>query len=111
MTGQPQDLRGLKAAVAIMSVLIVIGTTIVVGTIIHRLYAKYAAPANPTAEMLAPVAGAPATTASLLPGDHIQTIAAAGPDVAVWVNGPTGERILLIDPASGTVRVGLQSAH
>ncbi len=115
MQGQPQNLRGLKALVGIMGVLIVIGTTVVVGTVIHRLYARFNAPSIPAAPV-APVAGsvavpvAHAVAAALEPGEHIAGIAAAGPDVAVWVSGPKGERVLLLDPVSGTARVGLQSA-
>ena len=108
MTGQPQDLRGLKAVVGIMGVLIVVGTTVVVGTIIHRLYDRILLPppsAAPLSVPLAPVtaAGAP----SLQPGEHIAGIAGAGGDVAVWVSGPAGDRVLLLDPASGQLRVGL----
>jgi hypothetical protein len=99
-----------------MGVLIVIGTTVVVGTIIHRLYARVSAPppmqavplTAPPAPM-APVAAVAGAAAELAPGEHISGIAAAGPDVAVWVSGPNGDRLLLVDPAGGTVRVGLQS--
>lgn len=117
MQGQPQNLRGLKALVGIMGVLIVIGTTVVVGTVIHRLYARFNAPSIPAAPLAAPVAPvagnvavAPEVAAELAPGEHIAGIAAAGPDVAVWVSGPKGERVLLLDPVSGRARVGLQTA-
>ena len=108
---QPQDLRGLKAAVGGMAVLIVIGTAVVVGTIIHRLYARETAPPSMVAAPLAgPMAPVAATAAALQPGEHIAGIAAAGADVAVWVSGPAGARLLLLDPASGQVRVGLTEA-
>ncbi|MGP8025555.1 MAG: hypothetical protein ACLPJJ_02390 [Acidocella sp.] len=113
MQGQPQNLRGLKALVGIMGVLIVIGTTVVIGTVIHRLYARFTAPPMPVAPLaapMAPVAGNVPVAAALAPGEHIAGIAGAGPDVAVWVSGPKGDRVLLLDPASGMVRVGLQSA-
>ena len=96
-----------------MGVLIVIGTTVVIGTVIHRLYARFAAPPMPVAPLaapMAPVAGGVPVAAALAPGEHIAGIAGAGPDVAVWVSGPKGDRVLLLDPASGAVRVGLQSA-
>jgi len=101
-----------------MGVLIVIGVTVVVGTIAHRLYAQFAAPSNPPAAVMAPVVGVPAVAPALAPvlvggmlaGEHIAGIAAAGADVAVWVSGPKGERLLLLDPVSGAVRVALQSA-
>lgn len=99
-----------------MGVLIIIGTTVVVGTIIHRIYARFAAPpmvATPTAPPPVPVAGSSQPTApasSLAPGEHIAGIAAAGPDVAIWVSGPKGERVLLLNPLTGAIRIGLQSA-
>jgi hypothetical protein len=46
----------------------------------------------------------------LAPGEHIAGIAGAGPDVAVWVSGPGGDRLLLFNPASGQITVGLRSA-
>lgn len=108
----------MKAVVGIMGVLIVIGTTVVIGTVIHRLYARFAAPPMPAAPLaapMAPVAGnvpiaAVPAAAALAPGEHIAGIAGAGPDVAVWVSGPKGDRVLLLDPANGTARVGLQTA-
>ena len=114
MQDQPQNLRGLKALVGVLGVLIVIGTAVVVGTIIHRLYARFAAPSNPVPAVAAAdgaggvaTPGAPtggtAAMAGLAPGEQIQGIASAGPDVAVWVSGPKGERVLLLDPASGTL--------
>jgi len=112
MTDQPQNLRGLKAAVGIMGVLIVVGTTVVVGTIIHRLYARDSAPPPTVAPLALPaVPVAPqGVAAQLLPGEHIAGIAAAGADVAVWVTGPSGGRLLLLNPASGQISVGLQEA-
>jgi hypothetical protein len=111
MTDQPQDLRGLKAAVGIMGVLIVVGTTVVVGTIIHRLYARVSAPppmAMPLALPALPAVAAVPVAAQLPPGEHIAGIAAAGGDVAVWVNGPDGGRLLLLNPVSGQISLGLQ---
>jgi hypothetical protein len=118
MTDQPQNLRGLKALVGIMGVLIIIGTAVVIGTIIHRLYDRNSAPspmaAAPLAAPMAPAtlftppAGGPAVR--LQQGEHISGIAAAGADVAVWVNGPAGDRLLLLNPATGQVSVALQGA-
>ncbi len=96
-----------------MAVLIVLGTTVVAGTIIHRLYARNAAPppsAAPLAVPMAPAAAGTGLAAQLLPGEHIAGIAAAGADVAVWVNGPGGDRLLLLDPASGQMRLGLRGS-
>ena len=114
MTDQPQNLRGLKAAVGGMGVIIVIGTTVVVGTIIHRLYARISAPppiAAPLAVPGAPVAAAwappPTGNAALPAGSHISGIAPAGPDVAVWVSGPGGDQLWLVNPETGAHTVAL----
>ncbi len=119
MTDQPQNLRGLKAAVGGMGLLIVIGTTVVVGTIIHRLYARESAPPPMVAALSAPAApgmaptavgsGAPppADTVSLPAGSHISGITAAGPDVAVWVSGPAGDQLWLVNPQTGARYVAL----
>ena len=37
---QPADLRGLKTLVAVLGVLVVLGTVLVIGVIIHRLYSR-----------------------------------------------------------------------
>jgi hypothetical protein len=115
MTDQPQNLRGLKALVGIMGVLIIIGTAVVIGTIIHRLYARNSAPspmaAVPLTAPMAPAAlQAGGQAVQLQPGEHISGIAAAGGDVAVWVSGPAGDRLLLLNPATGQVSVALQGA-
>ncbi len=118
MRDQPQsDLRGLKALVGILGVLIVVGTAVVIGTVIHRLYARNDAPsmAQPLATPAAPAPAlpAPAGLAStvLPPGEHIAGIAAAGGRIAVWVSGPQGDRLLLVDPLSGQSRVVLSGGH
>lgn len=115
-------MRGLKLLVGGMGVLIIIGSTVVVGTVIHRLYARFSGPSTPPpASAAAPppgnvgmalpsnaVAQAPAVAVSgLEPGEHISGIAAAGPDVAVWINGPKGDRLLLLDPLTGKTRTAL----
>jgi|ERR1700679_2650864 hypothetical protein len=113
MRDQPQgDLRGLKALVGILGVLIVIGTAVVVGTVIHRLYARNDAPSMaPLAAPAAPVLSSGPMPTILAPGEHIAGIAAAGGRIAVWVSGPQGDRLLLIDPASGRSSVVLSAAH
>ena len=105
MQGQPQgDLRALKALVGILGVLIVLGTALVVGTVIHRLYANHAPPSI----QATPLAGGP-VAAQLLPGEKIQGIAGAGGEFALWVNGPQGGRVLLLNPANGQISVALQT--
>lgn len=112
MQDQPQNLRGLKAVVGIMGVLIILGTTVVVGTIIHRLYARFSGPSTVPAYVAAsvPAPGAAAKAAlALAPGEHIAGIAAAGGELAVWINGPGGDRLLLLNPATGQARDVLAS--
>ena len=119
MRDQPQsDLRGLKALVGILGVLIVVGTAVVIGTVIHRLYARNETPsmaplATPAPATLPAPPALPAglTSTTLAPGEHISGLAAAGGRIAVWVSGPQGDRLLLIDPVSGRSRVVLQGGH
>jgi len=103
MEDQPRggDLRALKALVGVMGVLIVVGTAVVIGVVIHRIYAK---PAQPSITAVLP--GEPAAAAAApdnAPGRHVAGIAAAGGDLAVWQTGPGGDRILLLDPRTGAV--------
>jgi len=90
------DLRGLKALVGFLGVLIVIGTAVVIGVVIKRIYAtSQAAPSISTGV----VPGVPATV--LAPSEHIAGIAGAGAEFAVWVSGPAGDRLLLLNPQTG----------
>jgi hypothetical protein len=112
METQPRgDLRGLKALVGILGVLIVLGTALVIGVIIQRLYAKPPAPSM--AEVTAPVTapGPPALANRLPAGDYIKAIAAAGADLAIWIGGPDGDKVLLVNPATGGITVGLSAAQ
>jgi hypothetical protein len=103
MAVQPRDnLRALKALVGVMGVLIVVGTAVVIGVIIHRIYDRNVASPSITA-LPAP----PAVAAALAPGEHIAGIAGAGGQVAVWVTGPAGDRVLLLSPANGAISVAL----
>lgn len=116
MTNQPKDLRGLKALVGILAVLIIIGTTVVAGTVIHRLYARFTLPPTPPANpsISAPAAssiseGAP-PKALALPGDeHIMAITGSGADIAILVTTTKGEKLLILNPDSGTLRTALTS--
>ncbi len=95
----------------ILGVLIVLGTALVIGVIIHRIYAKQPAPsmAATTAPGTAPVKVAAAV--ALPAGDYIKSIAAAGADLAIWVSGPDGDRVLLLDPATGSTTVAVSTAR
>ncbi len=85
-----------------MGVLIVLGTALVIGVVIHRMIGR---PATVVPAALPPVAAA-----TLAPGEHVSAIAAAGPDLAIWVSGPRGDRVLLLDPSSGRLTTALAPA-
>jgi hypothetical protein len=109
MAVQPRsanDLRGLKALVGILGALVVLGTALVIGIVIQRLYAK------PAASAPAAVAGGSIALpgANLLGrGERIGGIAAAGGELAIWVSGPAGDRVLLLDPGTGKLTVAVSA--
>ncbi len=114
MAVQPRggnDLRGLKALVGILGVLVILGTALVIGVVIHRLYGKAEAAAPAMAPGMAPATPTilPPAPNMLPAGEHITGIAGAGGDVAVWVSGPAGDRILLLDPATGKLSVAMSA--
>jgi len=82
----------LKALVGILGVLIVLGTALVIGVVIQRIYARPAAPS---------IAAGPGS-------ERVAGIAGAGGYVAVWETGPDGDKIVTIDPANGSVKTVLQ---
>ncbi|PZP46182.1 MAG: hypothetical protein DI601_07200 [Azospirillum brasilense] len=84
-------MRALKVLVIVMGVLIVAGTVGLIAVIVQRMSA-----ATPTAQRIEGGLGQPA-------GTRIRGLAGAGDRVAVWVEGPQGERVLLLDPRSGRV--------
>jgi hypothetical protein len=116
METQPRgDLRGLKALVGILGVLIVLGTALVIGVIIHRLYAKPSAPSMAPALVPATVpaeaVALPAIANRLPAGDYIKAIAAAGADLAIWVGGPEGDKVLLVNPVTGSITVAISATQ
>lgn len=99
-----------------MAVLIIIGTTVVVGTVIYRLYARFNPPPTPltSATVSLPAATAPLPSRSNLDiklpaGEHIVEITSIGSELAVLVSTPQGENLLILDPASGERRIILSS--
>jgi len=101
------DLRGLKALVGILGVLVILGTALVIGVVIHRMYGKPAA-ATPGIIQGTRIALAPASTL-LARGEHVSGIAAAGGELAIWITGPAGDKVLLLDPATGKIGVAISS--
>ncbi len=109
---RPDQLRGLKALVAFLGILVVLGTAVVAGVIIRRLYASAAPASNFSGATLPPPSGmAPPATATTLPaGSRILGLAAAGGSFAVWVTSPAGgQDIYLLDPATGALRLSVQT--
>ena len=84
--GERECMRGLLAAVIVMSVLIVVGVAVLAVTIVRRL----SNPATP-AEV----------TLSEPTGTHMQAIASAGDRLAVLLIGGGADRIVLLDPRTG----------
>ena len=80
--------RVLLGVVIGLGVLIVLGTTVIVVTVVRRVAARHATPA-----------ALPAQPA----GERIVGLAAADGRLAVALSGPDGDRLLLVDPASGQV--------
>ncbi len=97
-------MRGLKALVAGLGLLVVLGTALVIGVVIKRIYAS---PAPPSTARAVPVPGAAAGLATLNapvplpPGSKITGIASAGGAFAVTVSGPAGDQVWIVNPHTG----------
>jgi len=102
-------LRGLKALVAGLGVLIVVGTAVVIGVIIKRIYAS-PAPASNFSAAPVPGYGLPADSLASLPaGSHIAGLAGSGGVFAVWVTGPKGGQLYLLNPQTGALHLAVQA--
>ncbi len=86
-------MRALKIATIVMGVLIVLGTTVILVTIVKR---TMSGPAGLPEKAFAAVLDEPAGTA-------IVGIAAVRDRLAVQLHGGGVDRVVLIDPASGAV--------
>ncbi len=92
----------MKALVGFLGVLIVIGTAVVIGVVIKRIYGTSPVAASITSSIPGVAASVPVT--ALAPGEHIAGIAGAGGEFAVWVNGAGGDRLLLLNPQTGVLQ-------
>jgi hypothetical protein len=90
-------MRALKILVIGMGLLLVAGTLGLAFVILHRLSSK---PSTTTAQIV-PTHGHADVT--LPAGSHLVGITAIGDRLALHVQGPGGDAILLIDPTSGTI--------
>ena len=91
-------MRAVKIATIVMGVLIVLGTTVILVTIVKRTMSGPAAPEKAFAAVLdEPV------------GTGIAGIAASGDRLAVHLHGGGTDRVVLINPSSGAIvgRIGL----
>ncbi len=86
-----RGMRALTAVTIFMGVLIVVGTGALIAVIVHRSTAP-APPPGPLALHLAEPAGT-----------QIAAIASAGDRLAVELKGGGPDRVVLVDPHSGTV--------
>jgi len=92
-------MQALKIATIVMGVLIVIGTMALVIVVVRRTAMPVPGPA-------AAVAALPASVAAVLDepaGTRIAGIAALRDRLAVQLQGGGADRVLLIDPATGSV--------
>lgn len=99
------DLKGLKALVIGLGVLIVVGTALVIGVVIKRVVESTTRPA-PSAATQPLAVPSVAPFAATLPGGagaKIGGVAAAGGTVAIWLRDGKGGRIVFIDPHDGKI--------
>jgi Family of unknown function (DUF6476) len=87
-------MRGLKALVGVMSVLIVVGVTVIAVTLINRMSSALNRPGAAVAQAV--VMDEPAGTA-------IVGIAAVGDRLAVQLRGGGADRVVFVDPHGGAV--------
>ncbi len=85
-----------------LGVLIVIGTAVVIGVVIKRIYGTSPVAASISGVIPGATVNVPVT--ALAPGEHIAGIAGAGGEFAVWVSGAGGDRLLLLNPQTGVLQ-------
>ena len=98
-----QNLRGLKALVIGLGILVVLGTALVIGVAVKRIVAPEHT-ARPAAAVAPPAASRPFATE--LPGGAggaIAGVAAAGGMVAIWLHDGQGGAVVFVDPRTGRI--------
>ncbi|MHB1304105.1 MAG: hypothetical protein ACYCZB_11635 [Acidiphilium sp.] len=98
------NLRGLKALVIGLGILVVLGTALVIGVAVKRLLVSTAPEAHQAAHLAAnpPVPGS-APFATTLPKGRIAGIAAANGMVAIRLRDGAGGKVVFVDPRTGAV--------
>ncbi|AOX17482.1 hypothetical protein [Kozakia baliensis] len=94
----PPVSRGLMAVVIGMGVLIVIGTVVLLGVIVHRL-------SHPASHAATPLASAVSNTSlPVSPGSRlVGATARADGTLAVILARPEGDRLVIWNPATGQI--------
>lgn len=90
-------MRALKAATIVMGVLILLGTAVVIATIIKR--ATQPAPAGSAG--VVPAAAAYTTVLHEPAGTAITSLAVVGGSLALSLHGGGPDRVVLVDPRTG----------
>lgn len=107
--GSP-DVRGLKALVIGLGVLIVLGTAVVIGVVVKRIVESTSRPALAAG---LPVPGATAFRTVLPggPGAKIAGVTSARGMVAIWLRDSRGGQVVLIDPRTGAISGTIALPH
>ncbi len=114
-TGQVLEgrgLRALKVAVVVMGVMIVIAVVGLVAGVVFKLRARPATRAAVPVAAAVPTEGGAALTVLDEPaGTRVVAVVAAGPRLALSLQGGGPDRVVLLDPASGTVTARVSLAR
>jgi hypothetical protein len=94
-------MRALKAATVVMGVLILVGTAVLIATMVKRATTRAPLPA---ASGFVPSAVSVGVTLREPPGSQITGLAASGDVLALSVHGGGPDRVVLVDPRTGEVR-------
>ncbi|MEM7427428.1 MAG: hypothetical protein AAF441_15140 [Pseudomonadota bacterium] len=109
--GTPKNMRRLKLSIAIMSVLLVAGTLVVIGTIIYRAMNYEGNRVAKTPDRVSPnLQGFTTLDVEMDPGTLVTQIEIDGDRMAVHVTRASADEILLINIRSGELigRVNLK---
>ena len=96
------QIRALKIAIAIMTLAIVAGLAVMVGTIAYRASGYKGGAAAP--QPAVPLAGAGAVFETQLPaGSHVASVTPWGDRLVITVEEASGTSLLVLDPRTGKI--------